>query len=260
MPGSRGKIMRLGIRNSVRLIEALCRMSCASRQPLCLNSTIVDQLSLPLLTNSAWNSIVAGLSRRDIECFEQQVFTGNKIVVTGFIIWRRGVRLNSPKAVENVIRIISSPAVNYPRYSVSSGDIKLGMGRDAIEQELDILRVAAEILIGSHRAALLDCVNETERQLSALNTLEEQEMKKIGFEEACESIKSIASMPFDLDECEHAQRVRVHDLMKGMLSIGFPKTRARRLIAEATEIPSYTIRQWTKYPTSEVSPAESTVI
>ena len=237
--------MRLGIRKSVSLIEALCEISSASRQPLCINSSTVNQLNLPLLTNAAWNGIVSGLDRKDIECIGQQVLSGGDTIVTGFIVWRRGETLRSATAVENIVGILSNPA-NYARRSVSAGDVNLSTDRYAIERELNVLRAAAGIVPGPDGVALLDCASKSEGKLAAFKALEAQELETIGFEESVKSIKSLTGMPFDFEDIDYARRSRIRDLLGRMLARGFPKRRARKLIAEATEISGSNIREWTQ--------------
>lgn len=64
--------------------------------------------------------------------------------------------------------------------------------------------------------------------------LQRRELEAIGFEEACKSIKSIWSSPFEPSDREYAQSVRVRDLLSNMLSVGSTKRRAIKLIAEKT--------------------------
>lgn len=156
-------------------IEALCEIYSASRQPLCINGSTVEQLNLPPLAAAARGGIVSGLGRKDIKCCEQQVLSGGDAIATGFLIWRRGETLKSAAVVENIIGIISDPLGNYARRSASVGDVNLRTDRNAIERELNVLR-AAGIVPGPNGVALLDCANKTEAKLAAFDAPEAREL------------------------------------------------------------------------------------
>lgn len=154
------KTMRLGIRNSVRLVEALCDLACRRRQPLCINSTTVERLRLLLLGHAQWKSIIVALGKKGIDCFFLEE--------SSYLICRRGAVLISPAAVEKSSGLSRTPK-NYRRRSVISATMSLSSDGDILEGELNILQLAAVIVTGTAAVALQDCATNAARRIADLH-------------------------------------------------------------------------------------------
>ena len=239
--------MSLGIKNSARLIEALCEVSCIQRYPLCINAATAKKLNLPDIGHRHWERIVVHLAKAGIACFKHDYNDGYTNREIGYIVIRPGVILQSSDRAENLIKVFTNPEKYYPKKSLTGEDISAGTSQKALEAEENFLRIAAECCDADRAGALLNCAMSTEKAIDRLNTLRYDILEKVKFQERCDDVKLVHGYGMDFEDINRMESVRVCSLLQDLVNLDFPRTKAIGLIAQSTNLPEHTIRDWTSY-------------